>query len=410
MIISEEIAKFIEKTNFNDFSQEIIEKAKQCILDVIGVTLYGSTFYASDICLSVVNDFSDHKKEATILGKKQKTSSVFAAMVNGISAHITDYDDYLKYFGHPSSVLISALLPVAESKNVNGRDFITAFILGVEIGSKLGTSMSMNHYQVGFHTTSTVGVIAASIALSKLLKFNVSQTINAIGVATSCSSGIRQNFGTMTKAWHVGHASSMAVFTALLSQVGFESSKEALEGPAGFINAFQGEGKISPLKDLGNPYSVQNIRFKKYPSCYMTHPGIDAALKIRKTIENEFENIKMITCEMTAVSKTVLIYNNPVNIQQARFSIEYCVAVALLTGKVGPEQFTEQYFIKESHRFKVILNKFIKKYNPELDEMTRKKKLCNPTRLTILLKDGTKYNSFVANAEEDLLTWESIEN
>ncbi|MDD4896813.1 MAG: MmgE/PrpD family protein, partial [Atribacterota bacterium] len=193
MIISEEIAKFIEKTNFNDFSQEIIEKAKQCILDVIGVTLYGSTFYASDICLSVVNDFSDHKKEATILGKKQKTSSVFAAMVNGISAHITDYDDYLKYFGHPSSVLISALLPVAESKNVNGRDFITAFILGVEIGSKLGTSMSMNHYQVGFHTTSTVGVIAASIALSKLLKFNVSQTINAIGVATSCSSGIRQN-------------------------------------------------------------------------------------------------------------------------------------------------------------------------------------------------------------------------
>lgn len=407
--ISEEVAAFVEKANYNVFPKEVIEKSKQCILDVIGVTLYGSKFHASDIALSLTDIFPAHKEEATVLGKKQKTSTIFASIVNGISAHITDYDDYLKYFGHPSSVILSALLPVAESKKSNGRDFLTSFILGIEIGSKLGIAMSMNHYKVGFHTTSTVGVIAASIAISKLLELNISQIVNTIGIAASSAGGIRQNFGTMTKAWHVGHASSMAILSTLLSQKGFESSKESLEGSAGFINAFQGESKDYPLEELGNPYSILRIKFKKYPSCYMTHPGIVAALDLRKKIQNNFKSIKTIICEMTSVSKSVLIYSNPVNIQQTRFSIEYCVAIALLFGEVGPEQFTEEFIIRENNKLKEVMKKIIKKYNPDLDEITKKKRLCNPTKLTILLENGFEYKSFIENVEEDLLTWESIE-
>ena len=411
-LISEKIATFINKISFDDLPKEVIEKSKQCLLDVIGVTLYGSTFNVSNISLSLIDDFSA-KKEATIIGKKQKTSSFLAAMINGISSHIADYDDYLRDFGHPSSVLISALLPVAETKNSSGRKLLTAFVLGTETGSKLGILMGDNHYKVGFHSTSTVGVVAASIALSKLLELETLQIINAIGIAASSASGIRQNFGTMTKAWHVGHAASMAILSTLLSQKGFESSKEALEGQAGFIHAFQGENKIYPVKELGNPYSIMKIKFKQYPSCAATHLCIDAALKIREKVKNNYENIKGITCEMSTVARSVLIYDNPINVQQGKFSAEYCVAAALLSGELGPDQFNEQYFINENDKLKEIMKKITRKYNPELDEMAKKKHIYNPTKLTISLKNGTEYKDFIEEAKgepKQPLSWESIED
>jgi 2-methylcitrate dehydratase PrpD len=280
MTLSEKISEFIFELNYRDLPPEVVDKAKQCVMDTLGVSVLGSKSLASKIVADTVNNFQS-RQDSVVIGTPYKASAPFAAMANGVSAHVADFDDTsVAYQGHPSCVIVPAVIAAADAIHAGGQEIILSIVAGNEVGSKLGLSMGKKHYQKGWHGTATVGTIAATAAIAKLYKLEPKQIVNAIGFSASSASGIRQNFGSMTKCWHAGHPAYIGVLSAVLAQNGFDASSEALEGNEGFIRVFEGEGVTEHFDRLGKPYSITDIAFKKYPSCAATHPAVEAILSL----------------------------------------------------------------------------------------------------------------------------------
>jgi len=412
LTLSQQISNFLKNTNYNSIPNEVINKAKQCLLDVIGVTLYSSKFKTAQIALNLMEGTGGKKKATTLnLNENKKYPCFLAALANGIQAHIADYDDVLSGFGHPSCILMPTTLALTEAEGKSGQELITAFILGSEVGSKLGIIMGRNHYNIGFHSTSTIGTIAAAAAAAKILDLSALQITNTLGIAASSASGIRQNFGTMTKSWHTGHAASMGIIAAILAKDGFDSSIKALDGETGFVNAFQGEKNIYPIDQLGKSYSLMNVQFKRYPSCAMTHPSVDAVLKLIKENNISFNEIKKIECNTSSRAKSVLIYKKPNNLQQAKFSLEYCVAAVVVAGNLGIDQFTDEFFSRQE--VKAIMERVHVSFsNPLLDRILKEKNIINPSQVKVTLSNGKQFELLIEEAKggpRNPLSWSELE-
>ena len=410
MTVSQQIANFIYDTSYGDLPDDVINRAKQCLLDSIGVTLYGASFEASRISVEMVGDVAG-KAESTVLGTELKAPSFLAALANGISGHVTDYDDVMiDSQGHPSCVLMPATLALAEKCGSSGRELLGAFVLGSEVAGKLGLVMGMEHYEVGFHSTGTIGAVAAGAAASKILGLPSVKVSNALGIAASGASGLRQNFGTMTKSWHAGHAASTGVMAALLAQKGYDASGQALDGKAGFHQAFQGGETPFSATRMGSPYSLTKIQFKRYPSCAFTHPPVDAVLKLREEHRIQPEQVSSVVCHVMPRARLVLIYQRPNLALQAKFSLEYCVAAALLWGHLGIEQFTDEVVMLP--QVKQMIEKVTVVLDPSLEELALKKRLINPCLVELKLKNGREISQMVEEARggpSEPLSWAELE-
>lgn len=406
--LSQQIADFVYRTNYECLPEAVVDKAKQCFIDSIGVSLYGASFEASRICHALVKDF-EGKEESSILGTKYKAPCFLAALANGISAHIADYDDTLVEFGHPSSILMPVTLSLAEAKTIDGPHLLTAFVLGNEVGAKLGQVMLWSHYEIGFHQTGTIGTIGAAVAACKLLMLQPAQITNALGIAASSASGLRQNFGTMTKSWHAGHAASAGVVAALLAQKGFNASSQAIDGGKGFVRAFQGGKGSFPVEQLGNPYSIMNVSLKRYPSCALTHPAVDAVLKLKEQHHLQPEGIKAVECRGRALMRSVLLNKAPDTGLEAKFSLEYCLAAALVKGGLGVAQFTDEAVYEPQVR--QLMNRISLEFEPRLDEIAKDKGLINPSQVRVVLADGEEFSQTVEEAKGgpgDPMSWSEV--
>jgi len=398
MKLAEIIAQYVYETDIQKIPKAVVNKGKQCLLDTIGVSIFGQCFRASKIALNLALDMGG-KEQSLILGSPNYTNAYWAAFVNGISAHVADFDDSsVDFKGHPSSVLMPAALAAAEIKNVSGIKLLEGFILGNEVGSKLGQVMGWNHYNIGWHGTGTVGTIAASVAAASILDLKPEQIIRTIGIAASSAAGIRQNFGTMTKSFHAGQAAAAGLMAALLAEKGFDASKTALEGDVGFIKVFNGSDTISFLREkLGDNYSIKNLAFKKYPSCAGTHAAVDAALFLKKKYRIEYWQIDAVECAARPNIESILIYNRPQTGLEAKFSMQYCTACALINGKLGIQDF-EDTAVQESE-----VQEFVKKIrfisDPEFEKVAIERNLLAPTRVKIFLKDGQKLEQTVLEAD-----------
>ena len=334
--VSQAIADFIVRTEYTDIPAPIIQKAKECILDCIGVALYGSRFEASHMARGMVEGIGGFGG-ATVLGTGMKGPPFLAAFVNGVTAHVADFDDTLYTMkGHSSCVLMPAALALCESYERSGMDLLTAFVVGTEVNGKIGEAMGWEHYHAGWHATGTIGSIGAAAGASKALNLSRERVGNAIGIAASCASGLRENFGTMTKSFHAGHAAMAGVFAAQLAEKGFESSPAVLEGNAGFAKVFSAGDQFSSMaKNFGKVNALDKMMLKPYPSCAGTHTAVDAILKIRNRIFYDLEEIVEIQVRGLPVLSTVLIHHNPQTSLEAKFSMEFCVSSVWSLGNWG---------------------------------------------------------------------------
>ena len=409
MDLAQQLGEFVYNTAYNDIPDKVIDKAKQCMLDSIGVTIYGSQFEAPQITAAFVVE-TGGKAEASILGTPHKAPCFLAALANGVASHVADYDDS-GGFGHPSGILMPATLALAEANPISGRDLLAAFILGNEVGSKLAQVMMFKHYEVGFHSTGTLGTIAAAVTSAKLLNLSPSQITNALGIAASSAGGIRQNFGTMTKCWHSGHAASAGMMAALVAQKGYDSSPQALDGKVGFIQAFQGNAEADfPVAQLGNPYSLMELMFKKYPSCHGTHAAVDAMLQLREQNNLSPQEVTSVECHGRPLMNSVLIYKDPRTGLQAKFSLEYCVSAALAVGHLGIAQFIDEAVLQPEVR--EIMKKVSSIEDAALGDLAMEKQLLAPSRVTVFLKDGREVSQTVEEARggpRDPLPWAELE-
>ena len=282
---TELIADFIVNTTYEALPEKAIQIAKMSLIDSIGACLAGSTTDAGQIITDYLREEKGHP-EATVIAKGFKTSAVDAALANGTMMHALDYDDTSEnFFGHPTTVILPAVMAVGEWMKISGKEALLAYILGYEIGNKIGYGMGSTPFDTGWHATGIFGALAAVAASAKVLKLNAHQTRMAIGIAASLASGLRQNVGTMTKPLHAGNAARSGVFAAILARKGFTADQAILEAPIGYAHVFGGAAATSlerMTNNLGSPFEIVSGPpiIKLYPSCRATAGPLDAILNI----------------------------------------------------------------------------------------------------------------------------------
>ena len=236
------IAEFVAKNRWEDCPAEAVDAARRAILDCLGVMLAGSAEPAARIVTDIARS-EGGAPLATVIGTSLRTGAVWAALANGTAAHALDFDDTnFTMIGHPSAPVLSAALAAGELALADGRALVHAFLLGFEVETTLAEVLNPAHYERGFHATGTLGTMGAAATTARLLGLDPRQTGTALAIAASQASGLKENFGTMTKPFHAGHAARSGVLSALLAREGFTASERALEGPQGYF-AVLGAGK-----------------------------------------------------------------------------------------------------------------------------------------------------------------------
>src|ERR1700726_1463041 len=234
------VGTFLTQTKYQEIPGEVIELGKKSILDALGLALAGSRAESGSISRKYVEQAGVCNGKATVIGSTQRTSPRFAALLNGISIHADDFDDTQlssqkdRVYGllmHPTVPVLPAIFAITESKPTSGREFLAAYHVGTEVECRIAEAISPRHYQDGFHTTGTCGPFGAAAACANLWRFDLTKTLNALGIAASHSSGLRENFGTMTKPFQAGHAAEGGLAAAEFAGLGWEAAQQILEAP-----------------------------------------------------------------------------------------------------------------------------------------------------------------------------------
>ena len=339
------LAEFVATTAFDDVPGQQVEKAKRAIKDYVGVALYGSRHDVGDRVSSYV-DRCLPGDDAAVLGHTT-ASPPGAALANGAFGHAIDYDDTFESIViHPTSPVFPAALAGVQVADGTGPDVLTAYVVGVEAAYRVGHATYPSHYDNGWHSTGTVGTFGAAAAAASALGLAADETERAFGIAASCSSSLKKNFGTMTKPLHAGHAAQMGVRAASLPEAGFTADGTVFEGDIGYGRVMTPGGDYDPTElteDLGGTWAVDDIGFKPYPSGVITHAAMDA---LRAVIEREAldpADVETIRVALDEAASEMLIHADPDDALQAKFSIEFCLAAILREGDAGVREFSDEY-------------------------------------------------------------------
>ncbi len=327
-------------------SDAALHTAKAGITDTIGVTLAGLPEACTQILLKTPG-IADAPGPCLILGTRQRTSALDATLVNGTASHALDFDDFSDVLGgHQSVPLVPVLFALGEEHNLSGADIINAYVVGFEVEHRLAMAVHPHHYDKGWHPTATLGIFGTVATAAHALRLDRKKTSLAFAIAASMASGIKANFGTMTKPLHVGHSGRAGLMAVLLAERGFEANAGAMEHHQGFFNVFNGAGHFDPAP-LTDPWTADlaielpTIGIKQFPCCGSTHQAIAAMLNLIRENDLKSDDVKAI--EIATHPRRLRHTNTPypTSVLQAKFSVQYAVARALLDGAVQLKDFDE---------------------------------------------------------------------
>ncbi len=394
--ITEELANFVKTIGFEDLSQEVQNIGKRCILDGIGVIVAGAT----EPCALILRDYvlsMGGRKESSLLGKgRNRGPAHLAALVNGTAGDSTDWDDTALsttpdrvVLLHPTMPPLAAGLAMGEKLGVSGRDFLTAFVTGIEVECKIAQSIHSDHWVRGFAGSSTFGIFGAAATVSKLMDLSANQVRNAFGIAASMSAGISVNIGTMVKPLHMGRAAENGVVSAQLAASGYEGHPDALEGHKGFFHAFGGGVDLGRIQGkLGRPFSILDpgVSIKPYPCGAVGHPAMDAmkALVIEHRLRPEdVAHVKVSTGSNVLPPKGPLRYKKAQTALQGKFCVPFQMASIIVRRKAGAEEFTDAFV--QSPLVQEMMDRVEAVIDPGIDALGRDKIVFI---IEVQLKDG----------------------
>jgi 2-methylcitrate dehydratase PrpD len=353
--VTDDAASFITSTKAADIPADVMHLGKRSVIDGIGLALAGA---ASQTC-TIVRRYFDSlgiatERGCTIIGSTMRVPARFAAFGNGVSIHADDYDDTQlavlkdRVYGllmHPTAPSFPPALALAERDRRSGRDLMTAYQVGVEVECKVAEAILPRHYQHGFHTTGTVGAIGSAAVSAKLLGLDREATRRALSLGATQAGALRENFGTMTKPFHAGRAAESGVVAAELAALGFTASPNGIEADRGFFLA-AGGGYTAEMIDgrLGHPWTFASpgVSIKPHPSGSLTHPGMAVMLDLIRRHDIRPEQVEHVSVGTNHNMPNALIHHKPTTELQAKFSMEFCMAILLLERKAGLEQFTDE--------------------------------------------------------------------
>ena len=344
MRATDRVIDFISNTTLEDMSEDIKHLGKRAILDTIGVTLAGSREDSIRILLETM-DGRQAEAKSSLIGIGSRTDSLSAAMINGTMAHALDFDDVNdSCMGHPSAPVLPAVIALGEEVNASGAGLLEAFLIGFEIECKLGAALGKTHYSKGWHPTATLGTIGAAAASAKLMALDRKGIEATLGIAASLASGIRINFGTMTKPLHVGGAARNGVLASLLALKRFTATANIFDHHLDFGQVFSEDvmNKDYLIESLGCPWDILSpgITVKKYPCCNKTHRTLDATLRLAIDNDIQPDDVVKIVVTIPPGEDVPLIYNKATTPLEGKFSMQFCVASAIVDGTIGFDTFS----------------------------------------------------------------------
>jgi 2-methylcitrate dehydratase PrpD len=316
--------------HYDELPASVRELAGQCILDYLGVALAAAQDPLVRVLLDELAE-AGGSPQASIIGHSVRLPVLSAALVNGSAAHALDYDDVnMAMPGHPSVAVLPGVLALAELKGSSGREVIAAFVAGYETACRIGAALQPGHYNLGFHSTGTVGTFGAAAACARLLGLDTEATAKALGIAGTQAAGLKSQFGTMCKPFHAGKAAQNGLLAARLAARGFSSRIDIVECIQGFAPTHGPD--FVPDAALGTPaagfHLLANL-FKYHAACYFTHAPIECARRLRVEQRLTPDVIAGITLRLDASCDRVCNIPVPVDGLQSKFSLRQTVAMAL---------------------------------------------------------------------------------
>jgi 2-methylcitrate dehydratase PrpD len=352
--LTAKVSRFISSTPLDAVPPEVIRIAKHSILDGFGLAVAGARAEGVLLAAAEVASYDCRSGTSTVLGRGTRLPPRFAAFLNGMAIHADDYDDTQlavlpdRVYGlltHPTAPVLPAVLALAERDGASGADLLTAYLIGVEVESAIAESISPRHYEAGFHTTGTVGTFGAAAGAARLLGYDDAATAAALALAGSQASGLRENFGTMTKPFHAGHAAEGGVLAVGLAGRGFTTAPDILEARRGFFSAAGGGYDPAKIADgLGAPWTFADpgVSIKPFPSGSLTHPAMTAFLDLKRAHDLRAEDVAEISVGTNRHMPNALIHHRPADHLAAKFSMEFCIAILLLRGRAGLAEFRDE--------------------------------------------------------------------
>jgi 2-methylcitrate dehydratase PrpD len=349
------VADFIIDTRSTDIPADVAHLGKRSVLDGLGLALAGAVSDTAKIAQRYLSSLGmANARDSMVIGTGMRLPARFAAFANGIAIHADDFDDTQlavakdRVYGlltHPTSTALPPVLALTEREKRSGRDLMTAYQIAVEVECKVAEAILPRHYQQGFHSTATCGAIGAAAGAARLLGLDRDATRRALSIGASQAAGLRENFGTMTKPFHAGRAAESGLVAAELAGLGFTASPIGLEADRGFFRA-AGGGYSAEMIDgkLGHPwtFAFPGVSIKPHPSGSLTHPGMSVMLDLVHRYDLRPDRVKRVSVGTNHNMPNALIHHRPTNELQAKFSMEFCMAILLLERKAGLEQFTDE--------------------------------------------------------------------
>jgi 2-methylcitrate dehydratase PrpD len=403
--VSYKLSEFAYNLKLKDVPEEVVSKAKLCILDTLGIMM--ATYDLENVkrAVSVVK-YLDGPPESTVIGHGLKVAAPNAVLANAAMAHSVDYDDtHLGSIAHQSCVVVPTALAMGEKVDASGKEVLESIIAAYEVTARIGLSAPGLFHARGFHTTSIVGVFGSALIAGKLMNLSIEQLVGALGNAGSMVSGLLQCMieGSWIKAMHPALAAHSGIIASLLAKEGIQGPYQIFEGKFGMFNAYLKGDKFSlenVTKGLGETWETLNISIKPYPTCHATHAPIDIALEFRKKYNIKLEDIEECIYYLPKNSMNVAVepYEEkikPATPYVAKFSIPYVAVVAFKNGWVGLGDFTDEAIkdpeiLKYTPKIKCVYDKTYDKYIESGSGVM-------PARAKIITKKGKVYEEEVIN-------------
>lgn len=312
------------------------------ILDVVGCIVAGApTETAAAVRRLALEQGTG--SGASILGTRDSASPALAALANGVAGHVLDYDDMnATLLGHPSVVMVPAAFAIAETRGASGADIVAAYVTGFEVNGHIARTIVPHHYNQGWHATSSVGIFGATAACARLLGLDAAAALNALAIAASNSAGLRGNFGSMAKSLHAGQAAEGAVRAALLSARGFTANTAVFDAPGGYFDTYGRNAQPRPVPEGGKlEIEASGVGIKPYPCCGAGVSVVDAALDLHAAHGLAGAAIETVDVVLSPMAASIMPFHEASDGLQAKYSLAYCAAVALLDGRGGLAQFED---------------------------------------------------------------------
>jgi 2-methylcitrate dehydratase PrpD len=354
MSLTAATSEFIATAQLAEVPPVVRHLAKRSILDGLGLAIAGSRSEPSRIAQAEIESYRAASEEASVLGAGFSAPARFAAFLNGLAIHADDYDDtqlavaHDRVYGlltHPTAPVLPAVLAIGERDDSTGAEALLAYLVGVEVATKVSEAISPRHYNDGFHSTATCGAIGAGAAAARMLGLSSADVAVALGIAASQAGGLRENFGTMTKPFHAGRAAESGVLAASLARATFTAASNILEARRGFFRAAGGGYDAAMIEGvLGLPWTFESpgISIKPHPSGSLTHPAMGALLDLIHEHDIRAEDVLKVRVRTNRHMPNALIHHRPTDSLAAKFSMEFCMAILLLERRAGLAQFTDE--------------------------------------------------------------------